>query len=93
MSASRSVPTAPNERTCAPSLARLTAVPAAVPAAVARISVSLALPWPDGIVSTGRPSTSRICTPTWRHAARSLLSPLAVAPPLSLGRDLVKLGR
>ena len=41
--------------TLAPSFARSTPVPAAVPAAVARISVSRALPWPAGMASTGPP--------------------------------------
>jgi hypothetical protein len=42
----RSSPIAPIACTSAPSLARSTPVPAAVPAAVARISVSRAPPWP-----------------------------------------------
>ena len=64
MSPSRSSPSAPTARTLAPSLARSTPVPAAVPAAVARISFSRTLPWPGGISSTGRPSTSRMCAPS-----------------------------
>src|SRR5690242_9837966 len=79
-SPSRSSPSAPRTRTLAPSLARSTAGPAAVPAAVARISVSRALPWPGGIVSTGRPSTSRM------QAPRTVTGPRSVRPALMAGR-------
>lgn len=58
-----SSPIAPIETTRAPSLARSTAVPAAVPAAVSRISSSSTLPWPGGIAVTGRPRMSRMCAP------------------------------
>ncbi len=63
MSPRASSPTAPAERTSAPSLARTSAVPPAAPAAVMRISSTSSPPWPSGITSTGRASTSSTCTP------------------------------
>ena len=48
----------------APSLASATAVPPAEPAAVIRISSTSVPPWPSGIASTGRASTSTTCTPS-----------------------------
>ena len=54
----RSSPIAPIAITLAPSRARSTAVPPAVPAAVARISSSRLPDWPTGSSLTGRPSTS-----------------------------------
>ena len=81
-------------------------MPAAVPAAVARISVSRTLPWPGGMASTGRPSTSRMCAPSTTtgpsglaglvRGARAVLagvlrrSPVAAAA--GLRGDLVELG-
>src|SRR4051812_19604574 len=59
-----STPTAPTDSTDAPSFASVTAVPPAAPAGDRRISSISAPPWPSGIASTGRPSTSRICAPS-----------------------------
>ena len=50
-------------RTSAPSFASVSAVPPAEPAAVMRISSTSSPPWPSGIASTGRTSTSSTCTP------------------------------
>ena len=63
MSPTASVPIAPALRTSAPSLASVSAVPPAEPAAVIRICSTSAPPWPSGIASTGRTSTSSTCTP------------------------------
>jgi hypothetical protein len=63
MSPALSAPIAPIATTRAPSLARSTLVPAAVPAAVSRISSSSTLPCPGGIAVTGRPRMSRMCAP------------------------------
>ncbi len=49
---------APMAVTSAPSLARSTLVPAAVPATVMRISSSSWRPWPGGMWVTGRPRMS-----------------------------------
>ncbi|MGH3156569.1 MAG: hypothetical protein ACRDNF_08365 [Streptosporangiaceae bacterium] len=67
----RSSPIAPKTWTCAPSLARSTAAPAAVPAAVARISVRRVLPWPGGIDSTERPGMSSMRAPITTTRPRS----------------------
>ena len=64
MSPAGSVPIAPALRTSAPSLASTSAVPPAEPAAVIRISSTSWPPWPSGIASTGRTSTSSTCTPS-----------------------------
>ena len=58
-----SSPIAPMAMTSAPSLARSTLVPAAVPAAVMRISSSSRRPCPGGISVTGRPRMSTMCAP------------------------------
>ena len=63
MSPAASRPIAPALRTGAPSLASTSAVPPADPAAVMRISSTSSPPWPSGIASTGRTSTSSTCTP------------------------------
>ena len=55
-----SEPIAPAVRTAAPSLANVSAVPAAVPAAVIRICSTNAVSWPAGMSVTGRTSTSRM---------------------------------
>ena len=57
-SPARSSPIAPSATTRAPSRARSTAVPPAVPAGVRRISSRNRLRWPTGSSDTGRPSTS-----------------------------------
>src|SRR5215208_2661117 len=73
-SPSASVPIAPALCTSAPSLASVTAAPAAVPAGVMRISSTSCPPWPSGIASTGRASTSTTCTPI----AIAVMSPAIV---------------
>ena len=63
MSPAASLPIAPALITSAPSLASTTAVPPAEPAGVTLISSTSWPPWPSGISSTGRTSTSSTCTP------------------------------
>jgi hypothetical protein len=63
MSPAGSVPIAPAERTAAPSLANVNAVPAAVPAAVIRICSTNAVSCPGGMSLTGRTNTSRMWAP------------------------------
>jgi hypothetical protein len=58
-----SMPIAPAVRTAAPSLANVTAVPAAVPAAVIRICSTSTVPCSGGISDTGRTNTSRMWAP------------------------------
>lgn len=58
-----SFPTAPTAVTLHPSFAKSTDVPAAVPAAVIRISSMSEIPCPGGISETCRPNTSRMWTP------------------------------
>ena len=74
MSPAASRPMAPALFTCAPSFASTSAVPPAEPAAVMRISSTSSPPWPSGIASTGRTSTSSTCTPTQSALISSLIA-------------------
>jgi hypothetical protein len=58
-----SQPTAPTVATSTPSLAKSTAVAAAVSATVMRISSITSRPWPGGISVTYGPRTSAMCNP------------------------------
>ena len=60
-------------------LGQHSAVPPAVPAAVMRISSTSAPPWPSGIASTGRTSTSRTCTHADDRASRGPRAPVAAS--------------
>ena len=65
-----------------PSLASVSAVPPAEPAAVIRISSTSAPPWPAGISSTGRARMSATCTPI----AIALTAPPSSVPVSALQR-------
>ena len=79
MSPSASVPIAPALRTSAPSLASVSAVPPAEPAAVDPdlLDERAALALGD-LVSTGRTSTSSTCTPMATPSCRLIRSCVAL---------------